>query len=261
MTGNTIILAHGVLGFGGTSTDPIQYFNGIMQQFQKNGLNVIAPSVDPVGSIQKRGQMLGDAILSNVAPGTKAHIIAHSMGGLDSRHAITNVLGVKDRIATLVTIGTPHFGSPVADTIQGKADIALSFTPGFIAELLREHLQEHLPALQNLTTAFCQNFNQKTPDVGSTRYINIAGDASKDSDELLLFKAAAQIGGMTGINDGVVAESSALRGNPRQVEDWPVDHAGEVGWGLKPSLTGLMSVGRATPQHLARYDAILAMLD
>lgn len=47
----------------------------------------------------------------------KFHIIAHSMGGLDSRYLITH-LGGSHRIASLTTIATPHFGSPIADVVH-----------------------------------------------------------------------------------------------------------------------------------------------
>ena len=48
------------------------------------------------------------------------HVIAHSMGGLDARYAIRNVPQVADRVKTLVTIGTPHRGSPVADAVVAR---------------------------------------------------------------------------------------------------------------------------------------------
>ena len=41
-------------------------------------------------------------------------IIAHSMGGLDARYMISR-LGMDDRVTALVTITTPHRGSPYAD--------------------------------------------------------------------------------------------------------------------------------------------------
>jgi triacylglycerol lipase len=55
-------------------------------------------------------------------PKEAIHIIAHSMGGLDSRRMISKgylieANGEKTAIQTLATIGTPHRGSPVADLV------------------------------------------------------------------------------------------------------------------------------------------------
>ena len=46
------------------------------------------------------------------------HLIAHSMGGLDSRFLISHLQPEGDnRILSLTTIGSPHHGSPIADLI------------------------------------------------------------------------------------------------------------------------------------------------
>jgi triacylglycerol esterase/lipase EstA (alpha/beta hydrolase family) len=39
------------------------------------------------------------------------HIIAHSMGGLDARHLIVDIVTMADKVGTLATIGTPHLGT------------------------------------------------------------------------------------------------------------------------------------------------------
>ena len=73
----------------------------------------------------QRGEQLAAAILRQVPGAEREHIIAHSMGGLDARHAIAHVPGLAGRVATLVTIGTPHRGSPVADAIAGDVGTGL----------------------------------------------------------------------------------------------------------------------------------------
>jgi hypothetical protein len=91
------------------------------------------------------------------------------------------------------------------------------------------------------------------------RYINVAGDAAKGGNELLLFQLAAAIGNITGeINDGVVTRGSALRTGNQHLNDWPVDHAGEIGW--SSALLIPFRHQRAIAEHLARYDAIIRML-
>jgi len=53
-------------------------------------------------------------------PAQKTHIIAHSMGGLDSRYLLSPDNPTPNRmpIRSLTTIGTPHFGSPIADAVD-----------------------------------------------------------------------------------------------------------------------------------------------
>jgi triacylglycerol lipase len=255
-----VVLAHGVLGFGDELPGVFQllpaihYFNGVADHLREQGHVVLEPQVDPTGSVQDRGDQLAEKILKQTSPGDKVHILAHSMGGLDARHAITKRTDLVDRVATLVTIGTPHRGSPVADAVSKKTGPLVDRIP----QLLRQKLESNTEALHDLTTEVCSAFDDATPDAPTVKYINVAGDASKGS-ELLLFQLAADIGSITGqINDGVVTRNSALRAGNRHMDDWPVDHAGEIGW--SSALLIPFRRQKAIAKHLARYDAIIGLL-
>ena len=257
---STIVLAHGLFGFGDllpgllSSLPSVHYFNAVADHLRDHGHTVLEPQVDPIGSIQNRGTQLAEKILKQTNPADKVHILAHSMGGLDSRFAITNRDDLAERIATLVTIGTPHRGSPVADAVIQRSGPIFDQIPA----VLKLKLESSAGAIQDLTTTSCAQFDDRTPDRPSVRYINVAGDASR-GNELLLFQLAAAISNMTGeINDGMVTKSSALRTNNEHLADWPVDHAGEIGWST--ALLNPFHRGRAIADHLARYGAILAML-
>ncbi len=65
MPRSTIVLAHGVLGFGSPIgwTLPVNYFNGVAAHLKNQGYNVIAPEVDPIGSVRERGGQLAAKIL------------------------------------------------------------------------------------------------------------------------------------------------------------------------------------------------------
>jgi triacylglycerol lipase len=251
---STIILAHGLFGFGDllpgvlSFLPSLHYFNGVADHLRENGHTVLEPQVNPIGSIQSRGDQLAMKILKQTSPNDRVHILAHSMGGLDARHAITNRNDLVPRIATLVTIGTPHRGSPVADAIVSGSGPLFQAIPNSF----KHKLQQNAGALHDLTSGACIPFNQGTADAANVRYINVAGDASLGGDELLLFQLAAAIGNITGeINDGVVTKSSALRAGNQHLADWPVDHAGEIGWSLSML---------PTAAHLARYDDIVKAL-
>lgn len=62
--------------------------------------------------IDKNGELLS-LYLQNKLNGAKVDIVAHSMGGLVARSALENY-GKGDLVQNLITLGTPHKGSPLA---------------------------------------------------------------------------------------------------------------------------------------------------
>ena len=100
----------------------INYFRGLQSHIAQAGRHTaIFPEVPPAGTSETRAPILARAI-QQAFPNGPIHIIAHSMGGLDSRTLIArNLNGLADpgRIASLTTVSTPHRGSPVADLLAG----------------------------------------------------------------------------------------------------------------------------------------------
>jgi triacylglycerol lipase len=254
----TFVLAHGILGFGNPLGLPfgINYFNGVAKHFQKRGFRVESPDVGPLSSIETRGQKIGQFIARmRLARDERVHVIAHSMGGLDMRHALACVPGVKDRVASLVTIGTPHAGSTVADAVEAGTGPIFDAVPRFVRDALTG-------GLHDLTTASVAVFNKETAFVPGPRYIAIAGNAALGTRELLLFQLAAVVGQQTNqITDGVVTRASALPNGYEHLDDWPVDHAGEVGWTVPlVSADSWWQPFAPVPKHFARYDDIVSHL-
>ncbi|MFO0865908.1 MAG: hypothetical protein U0744_14870 [Gemmataceae bacterium] len=91
----------------------MSYFPGIVDGLAKAGNRVLIPALSPTGPIADRAMQLKRFLLGSEVKGPY-HIIAHSMGGLDSRYMITK-LGMADQVISLTTLGTPHRGSPFAD--------------------------------------------------------------------------------------------------------------------------------------------------
>jgi len=88
------------------------YFRGVGPRLEKEGWRVVQARVPPLGPIEARARELAACIRAVEA--RKVHVLAHSMGGLDARYAIAR-LGLAGKVASLVTVGTPHRGTPVAD--------------------------------------------------------------------------------------------------------------------------------------------------
>ncbi|MFF1880154.1 esterase/lipase family protein [Pseudarthrobacter sp. NPDC058196] len=132
-----VILVHGWNGSTGTFTQPIDLFadggnggDGVKVPFSLTGQleNIPGLAVYNFDYSQNSNRWVTD---SNVGPrlasaiecltdfyGTKAEIIAHSMGGLAARFALDQKASkgpaIKDRVSQVVTFGTPNTGSAVA---------------------------------------------------------------------------------------------------------------------------------------------------
>ncbi|HEY3592801.1 MAG TPA: hypothetical protein VGL13_02965, partial [Polyangiaceae bacterium] len=90
---------------------------------RKLEVNIVEVPTLPTASIRHRAALVLETLakLSQVDDGP-IHVIAHSTGGLDARLAIAPTASLPtpvvfqsyDRIRSLVTIATPHFGTPLA---------------------------------------------------------------------------------------------------------------------------------------------------
>jgi triacylglycerol lipase len=220
MVRNPIVLVHGILGFNELRVGGVKlgdYFRGI-QEALRAAANTIPdpPQLNPAGSIETRAGDLKQYLDDRPELGN-IHLIAHSMGGLDSRYMISR-LGMAGRILTLTTLGTPHQGTPFAD--QGTE----VFQP-VIDELARHDID--VRGFLDLTTEACAQFNAETPNAPGVRYYSIAGAFEPWLTGLLkvphgIIKAAA------GPNDGLVPVASATYGH--FLETWTADHFRLINW-------------------------------
>jgi triacylglycerol lipase len=252
-----IVLAHGVLGFG--RLGPLEYFNGVEAHLRGRGHDVATAHVDPIGSVADRAATLADFVSRFAEAGSgPVCIFAHSMAGLDSRRALAgNLSGVRHHVAALVTIGTPHLGSPVADQIERGDPAALMRFP-----MLFE-LQINQAALHDLTTGVATQADAQMTDVDGIHYIHVAGDMRAHGSRL--FRDIAEFFDLPEANDGVVAVQSASTrcGTLRETIIWPADHAGLLGWNfdrLQPVGPERFPNPLADRSHLARYDDLVAHL-
>jgi triacylglycerol lipase len=96
--------------------DRTHYFKGIATHLTKAGFDTYHTGVSFASGLEIRARELRDEIsrILVLSGKDKAHIIGHSMGGLDSRHMIVHE-GMGDKVASLTTIGTPHMGTSFAD--------------------------------------------------------------------------------------------------------------------------------------------------
>jgi len=134
-----VVLAHGIFGFDeiAVAGRRHRYFRNIAEELAVPGLEFYRPRVAPTAPIAVRAGTLVE--LLRALPGERFNVIAHSMGGLDARFAIAR-LGLADRVASLVTIGAPHHGTPLADLPVARG-ISRFVGVGGLADLRPDALQ------------------------------------------------------------------------------------------------------------------------
>jgi triacylglycerol lipase len=236
----------------------INYFKGLEERL-KGKHETLFPDVAPLDSSDKRANVLAEKIQQKFPQGA-IHIIAHSMGGLDSRSLIgRNLQGLSapGRIASLTTLSTPHRGSPVADLLVGPKPFGL---PGLVYEAVSHALSQlSLPtgALGDLTTEGAL----RLPDVAKThphiRYRSCfaAGRPKLLPTCLILAPTHHFVHSVTGqANDGVVALDSARYGE-FQERFLECDHADLVGHNLDPPEFGDFQF-----DHFAAIEALIGQL-
>jgi triacylglycerol lipase len=237
-----------------------------------DGHAVFAPALPPFASAEVRADALAqavDAVLGGAidacgvrpaVPPTKVNLIAHSMGGLDSRVLINH--GYVSRVASLVTISTPHRGSAVADMTLGFTDFLDADAMAKLSELIARPLGAQIDAdveaaMFSLSEANAAAFEQANPYDGSDGRVrveswaglsNVAGilnaqDVGACENKMSLFPTAVSRHTMHVLlkpiafvvahraslrpNDGLVQVASAKFGTFRGCV--PADHADEVG--------------------------------
>jgi triacylglycerol lipase len=235
----------------------IAYFRGVEKHLAGQHATLFPP-VPVLASSRERARLLGDQI-HQAFPAGPIHIIAHSMGGLDSRHLIAaNHRGLAEsgRIVSLTTLATPHQGSPVADLLVGRDRGFFSFIANPIKQLLGR-LPLDLGALEDLTSENARAIPDIT-HIGHIRYRSYAaaGRRGEFATARLLLPlheiVSKRKNGQP--NDGVVALDSARFGE-FQEPPWPCDHLEMVGHDLDN-----LDLAPSRFDHLREIDQIIKAL-
>jgi triacylglycerol lipase len=235
----------------------INYFRGLEARLKGSRHKAIFPDVPPLKTSVARATKLAKAIDKEFPEG-EIHIIAHSMGGLDSRTLIgldLNGLSTPGRIASLTTLSTPHGGSPVADLLTGSK-------PGGVLGALAFEAVRHALGLLSIPTGALEDLTtegaKRIPDVARThahiRYRShfAAGRKGLSPTCLILAPTHHFVHSATGQpNDGVVALDSARYGD-FQEPFFPCDHVDLVGHNLDTD-----DLGKFQIDHFAAIDAMI----
>lgn len=181
-----IVLCHGLLG------SPSFYWRGISDELSKRGASVVVDAVPPAGTIYSRAKALSDILDRHPGP---VNLIGHSMGGLDAR-LLAHVWKGKERVKSVTTVGTPHHGSPIADSFLQLTNFLPPSLGGF-AQLSGEYLRK---------------FNGVVRDDPNVAYFSYG--ARFKPNWVSVFRIPwAQIYRLEGDNDGMVSVKSSQWGH------------------------------------------------
>jgi len=218
--------------------DKFHYFKGIASFLKQHGFEVYHTSVSFAANVETRARDLTREIQKILAATghEKVHLIGHSMGGLDARHAIVNH-GMAEKVASVTTLGTPHLGASVADWFIENGALNLIFNA--LGKVI------NLEGFKDLTTAACGAFNDSARDAEAENGVIYQVYASSHQREFtfLPFQKSWQITyDHEGDNDGLVSVPSqkwekcltAKTGAQKIIRryDFPVpaDHVNQMGW-------------------------------
>lgn len=279
-----IVLAHGFFGFDDfAGAGFADYYWGVREDLAELGeLDVYTPAVDPFNDSTTRGMQLLAAVedVLDETGAAKVNLIGHSQGGLDAR-VVAHLR--PELVASVTTVSTPHYGSPIAD-------YALFIPGGAVADVLVQLFGGPLwgaidsstslvASMEQFSTAGIAEFNETYTDAPGVAYASIAGRsdnelapaecASDDAPPFLanwngvgdpidpLFAAAEAIvdGGLLSSipNDGLVRVEDAKWGT--FLGCIPADHIDEIG-----HLFGDGSGGDNPFDHLVFYRNVVGYL-
>ncbi|MEZ4701927.1 MAG: alpha/beta fold hydrolase [Rhodothermales bacterium] len=236
--------------------------NGHMYDFamdlRARGIWAFAPNVPPYNPVPVRAGIWKERLqhILHQTGAEKVNLIAHSMGGLDARYLISRE-GFHDRVASLVTISTPHHGSSIASFLLDQPDrlrVWLADLANWLGSTaMREVNADFMNTVSELTPAYIkETFNPATPDDPGVRYWSYSAKAGKGTDHSMspfLRPLNLILHGREGVNDGFVSVESAMWGESLGVIE--ADHAQQLGIQF-PTLNGFDAYGL--------YRTIAAML-
>ncbi len=234
-----VVLMH---GFGvGASFRRGGHLHEEALHLRSRGVPAIAPNVSPYNTVHARTSQWNDR-LRHVLDETDADrllLIAHSMGGLDARHLISQ-MGWHEVVDVLVTISTPHRGSAVASLVLDQPELVRDWLTD-VADWVGTHILEDgsaniRQALAELTPEHMENtFNPDVPDHPDVEYWSYGCQAGKGTSAPIapVFRYLNQyLFEHEGVNDGIVSVKSARWAKYLGTVD--ADHGQQVG--ISPGL-------------------------
>lgn len=210
------IFLHGFLGRAETQIAgrTFEYFRGLRAIAQEFDVELAVPQMPGRTGVADRANVASQAITQMKA--SKIVLVGNSMGGLVAR-ILAHEFDPDHRVKNVITIATPHRGSPLADlALEGEGGL-----PKFIVDLFKD-------AVHDLSVFNAGAFNLATPNRADVDYASWAFARNADEMPVLLKSRAQKIFEIEGPNDGLVSVKSATWGECAPIQRG--DHLESIGW-------------------------------
>jgi len=210
-----------VHGTGARDRKYLNCWGRIPKALEKAGAQVFYSTQDAWGSIEGNAETVKENALSAISEtaSDKINIIALSKGGLETRYMI-HKLGMEDKVASLTTLATPHYGSKTMDYLCQKMDPTLKFSAEIVNSFYRwqgDKNPDFYNTCQQFTTTFINQFNREVADSDKVYYQSYASQMKKPYSDMLLFIQHAIVKKFDGECDGIVSVDSAKWGEFRGI--------------------------------------------
>jgi triacylglycerol lipase len=214
-----LLLCHG-FGAIGSLVKPSPLHDPCMLM-REHGIIAFAPNIVPYASIETRAKNWVRVIntVTEKYQLDKVNVVAHSMGGLDMRHALAH-LGIRDKVASLTTIASPHHGTFLADLVLKTPEILTEriseIVDWFGNNVYPNEKSDAIGSVEQLTLGYVRDhFNPNTPDPEGLPIFSYGAAVGKGTNYSLnpIFKFQnTQIFEKEGVNDSFVSVESAKWG-------------------------------------------------
>jgi triacylglycerol lipase len=201
-----VVFCHGMLAMSTLRMcvpEDLNCFAPLRRFLEERGYRAFFPQVSPTGGVVARAAQLREQI-ERWTDGP-INLIAHSMGGLDARHAITHE-GLADRVRSLTTVSTPHRGTFLADWFitHFRHRVPLLFA--------MEAMGVNVDGFRDCRPDVCRAFNATTPDMPGIKYLSYGAAVTGSQVSPALRRAWTMLSAVEGPNDGMVSVASARWG-------------------------------------------------
>ena len=218
-----ILMVHGVFF---RDFKYLNYWGRIPDELIRNGATIYYGGHQSAAAVANSAKELADRINEIVSTTgcEKINVIAHSKGGLDIKTAIVKQ-GIADKVASVVTVNTPHRGCEFAEYLLNKAPepfrqkVASAYNNTL--KKLGDSDPDFIAAVTDLTASGCKIIWDETADYdykGHGIYTRSIGSCMKKagSGAFPLNMSYHLVKMFDGRNDGLVGEASFKWGEDYQ---------------------------------------------
>ena len=229
-----VVLMHGFGAVAGVL--PGGALHAEAMHLRARGVWAYAPTVNPYDTVAVRAAAWAERLERVLAEtgAERLNLVAFSSGGLDARHIATE-LGWAERLASIVTVATPHAGTALAQFVLDRPERLRAWAVGIMDFFGRAtydadpHAADALVELAPASAA--ERFGAATvPDVWCASF---AGKGTAQPMYPPLVVPNRILHGLAAAIDGIVPAASAVWGEHLGTLD--ADHARLIGLSLTPS--------------------------